>query len=531
MLKENILKKGRGFQSPFLLLCIPMLFVQVLAGGVTLITHGLNGNVRNWVTAMGRAITTNPNYLGTNSSILEMNLTLNNGKLSATTRKIAGSVNFNENVSGEIVVLLDWSTLADGIKFNTFEVAAAVTPYLTSTNFIADLRGHALAELPLHLIGHSRGGSLVCEISRVLGSNGIWVDHLTTLDPHPLNNDGFFNPIYFIVDAPAKTYENVLFHDNVFQDQSWPIYGESVAGAYVRELLDVSGGYSGLGGAHSDTHLWYHGTIDFALPAYDSEESITEAERQRWWTGEEAFGVLAGFHFSRIGGGNRMSTSRPAGVGTARVSEGFNQMWDFGAGTAQNRTVLAENSREWPNIIELKLEGGNVIAQGRSNSISVFIQPSQNSLTEPVLTILVDEDFNPWNGNERILKEIPLARNPTHQIGYGTVNFLVDGSNSTIGVHAILSRITGSGQTRYLYAKELLTVMSSDEPPLLTLTPGADASLGLEVNGQVGQRIVIEHSVDLAGWIPVRTNWLSEAKWTYVDAAFEQRRFYRAVLR
>jgi len=44
--------------------------------------------------------------------------------------------------------------------------------------------------------------------------------------------------------------------------------GESVAGAYVRQLTNLNGGYSS---SHSDAHLWYHGTIDWNTPASDTE--------------------------------------------------------------------------------------------------------------------------------------------------------------------------------------------------------------------------------------------------------------------
>jgi thioesterase domain-containing protein len=95
-----------------------------------------------------------------------------------------------------------------------------------------ELGGHAIAEFPLHLIGHSRGGSLICELSRQLGANGVWVDHVNTLDPHPLNDPAF--PLdaflYDAVDAPANTYQTVLYADNYWQDISSVIRGKAVSG-------------------------------------------------------------------------------------------------------------------------------------------------------------------------------------------------------------------------------------------------------------------------------------------------------------
>ena len=202
--------------------------------------------------------------------------------------------------TGEIIIKLDWSQLSDGNSYNTYQIAAAVLPAMLSTNFIPDLGGHALAEMPLHLIGHSRGGSLICELSRLLGTNGIWVDHLTTLDPHPLNNDGFTldKYLYSAVDAPCHTYQNVLFHDNYWEDLELFVYGEKVAGAYVRDLTSLNGGYSGTSAKHSNVHLWYHGTIALATPTSDTEASITSAQRATWWNGYEEEGTNAGFQYT-----------------------------------------------------------------------------------------------------------------------------------------------------------------------------------------------------------------------------------------
>src|ERR1051325_1169539 len=238
------------------LLCVVLIGTSVSntsrAAGVTIITHGLNGNVDDWVIAMADRMTDYDRFPGTNFSCYELYFTPTNSNYVLTWRRLGGSPPPVTD-SGEILVKLDWRQLAND-SYSTYDVAAAVMPRLLQTNFISEMNGHALAELPLHLVGHSRGGSLVCQLSRLLGTNGVWVDHLTTLDPHPLNNDGFFDFPYTVVDAPAHSYENVLFHDCYYQTLNVLFYGEPVAGAYVRQLSNLDGGYDCIAASHSDVH-------------------------------------------------------------------------------------------------------------------------------------------------------------------------------------------------------------------------------------------------------------------------------------
>ena len=229
------------------------------AAGVTIITHGLDGNADGWVTGMATEIPKYYRFPGTNYTFYKLYFYYNNGYY-LTWSRLGGSPP-SATDSGEIIVAFDWSQLADGSSYNTYQIASVMAQALTSTSFISELNGHALCELPIHLIGHSRGGSLMCETSRLVGTNGVWVDHLTTLDPHPLNNDGFvldFLSGNTAVDAPCKTYQNVLFHDNCWENIGYLVYGESVSGAYVRYLTDLSGGYENTSDehwAHSNAHL------------------------------------------------------------------------------------------------------------------------------------------------------------------------------------------------------------------------------------------------------------------------------------
>ena len=165
---------------------------------VTLITHGYAGNVTGWVSAMADAIdertidVDHPRYVMEVTDPHELG-----GSLDVTMAWQGGpGPAANSTANPEIIVLLDWSDVAGALFSSrvrsTSDVAVAVADAFATPDLIQNLTA-PLAELPLHLIGHSRGGSLVGAIAKELGKMGIWVDHVTTLDPHPV--DGVTDPL------------------------------------------------------------------------------------------------------------------------------------------------------------------------------------------------------------------------------------------------------------------------------------------------------------------------------------------------
>jgi hypothetical protein len=162
------------------------------AEGVTIITHGWNSDAGGWVTAMGQAIAARLAVSGSEATLYSVRMSRSgSGAITATLGPRTGPSPLSSDC-GEIVILLDWSSLGSypiGAT-GTGAIARSLAEILRSTTFLPDLQGHALAEQPLHGIGHSRGASLMCELAKALGDKGILVDHLTTLDPHPVSGDG-----------------------------------------------------------------------------------------------------------------------------------------------------------------------------------------------------------------------------------------------------------------------------------------------------------------------------------------------------
>jgi hypothetical protein len=518
---------------PLTALLLSILFrVPAHAGGVTLITHGYNSDVNSWVSAMAGRVPKYPGFPGTNYTTYTITLTTDGTSYFYQSSRSNSSPASTD--SGELIVKLDWSQMAGGssqYNISTYSVAQIAAFVLLQTNSIADLSGHALAEFPLHFIGHSRGGSLIAEISRLLGTNGVWVDHLTSLDPHPLHNDGNNEP-FVPTDASAKnTYANVLFADDYWQNMGDGLFtpnGEIVNGAYVRQLTNLSGGYSS---SHSDVHLWYHGTIDGTTPASDTGASITTTERQAWWVSNEQRGTNTGFEYSLLGGADRLSTTPPLGPGFPIPRDGYNQMWDFGAGLSLNRTALATNNGAWPTLIRLNRANTNQIVQGQSLPLQFFYQWARPATTNATISFYLDNDRNPLNTNASLIGRLTVP-GTSNGVNFGTTSYPLLATNASLGLHSVFALISGGGRSRFLYGPEPVLVVATPQPPTLDLTQISPGQFRLGVNGSPGQTISVLTSSNLQTWQGLTTNTLSTSRWVLTNnpPTGTMRAYFRATL-
>src|SRR3954466_8668751 len=92
-------------------LALVLLVLPIARGaGVTIITHGLNGNVDGWVTGMANAITNSSRFNPTNFTIYEMYFVPNGGGYLLTAARVSGNPPPTTG-AGEIVIRLDWRQL------------------------------------------------------------------------------------------------------------------------------------------------------------------------------------------------------------------------------------------------------------------------------------------------------------------------------------------------------------------------------------------------------------------------------------
>lgn len=458
--------------------------------GVTIITHGYNPSVSGtpaWLASMRDAI--NSNFLGGATNTGTITVSGSVGSLVATCSP--WNVDLASGSNGDIIILLDWSAVADHLTSHVTAqsvAAAVVDKIVTGQN-----GKRALAELPIHLIGHSRGGGLVCELARLLGERGVVVDHLTPLDPHPLTA-GDTQPVLPptpIIDTPAAIYQNVVFADVYYQTASSPV-GQYVTGAYNRRWTTaLAGGYHNntppydTYADHRNVLLMYQGSVNSANPLYNGEASMGATERAAWFNAYEVTGTNTGFIYSRmVGAGARTSTNTPVASSDA-VRAGLNNAPAFGGGGV--RSNLTWSAAVWPNVARLDvLTNGASVGSGTCQITIGSIQQLRyaylNYSNGCTVTLHVDTDRNPYNNNDVAIISTQVFASATGATYMQFTNNWNTAGLSTQATVYIYASVSDGARTRYFYAEPRVTLVSGG-PAGTNHPPVAGFGTALQFNG------------------------------------------------
>lgn len=279
----------------------------------TVITHGFSPDSKGvWIETMSEAILMRTGGVGT--------VYRYSGESGVLTElpELGG-----DGSSEHIILIFNWVPESDaaaiGPNWNYAQAAGdALNAVLRDPAYADGARGPQDLTLgrALHLIGHSRGTCVISEAIRRLALAGVPVDQMTTHDPHPVNGtlDARYNLNWG--DPVPTRWSNVAWADNYWRADGGGIFngldfdGIPLANVFNTQLSESTLNCCAYFFAHSDVHLWYHGTIDLSPTANDGEQAITAQMRSTWWPqGDDE----RGFFYSALGGG---WSERPA------ISEG-----------------------------------------------------------------------------------------------------------------------------------------------------------------------------------------------------------------
>ena len=510
----------------------------VHAGVTTLVTHGYNSGSSGWLLSLASAIEAYPrrHYLNGIQVATVYKLHFDSEGYPRTTKLWEPPGGNVSSGSGDIIIILDWNPYSgslfgsDGIS--TRVVGPVVADALLSPTLFQGL-GFAPARFPLHLVGHSRGGSLVCEISKRLGERNVVVDHLTLLDPHPLNNDGF-SDIPSPIDGTARSgvYENVLFCDSYYQVEGtlFTPNGTFVDGAYIRYLGSSSISTGGYGNPHSNAHLWYHGTVAMFFPlTSDTESSLNLETRRRWYAAYEGEGATAGYYYSKRGGGNRRDSFTPIDRFNGRPVGGLHGGWIGNLGIAGGgvRANLVRLGDVRGNIVDMRLTNllGEVVLAGSktfaiggpvhvayTNHMSGDLQCNLtylfNGVGTTTLEVGLDDDENWSNGVRKSASfSLPSTGGAPRTIQFSINDVLKTDGPGRYRIGAVIASPSGH---REFYSPEILLIL----PPLsMEWTPrnrDQGVLFDVTIRGLKGRRYALQRSEDLQRWENVATGNLSD---------------------
>lgn len=476
--------RNRQIAQPSLSRSPNVLEDRTLLSGVTLITHGfqLFTGYPEWVDLMGDAVSEKIGAMQGESSADVARYHIEVGDLpwlSNTIERQLGSATVDAAETGEVVVTIDWSDISSLVpEVPTSSVAESIAQTLQSA-FPAIGISQPLAQLPVHLIGHSRGASVMGALAEDLGQTGIWVDQVTFLDAHPIPFDwGELG----VIEVP----QNVVFADSYWRSDPNPadFDGETVDGAYDIELnfgfdetcdpslvcfLDEAG----YGHEHSDAHLWYHGTIDTT----DTSSDGTHVVPAGWYDGNMGPRDEIGFNYSRIGDGGRPSDGLSVDLGGQGVRE----------------PIVDHTNDRWPSLVNFRVvPDDRTIALGEALDVDFLRRDFDSHST---FSLFLDDDENPYNnspGQRQIGADASYASTGDQLI---STDYSVLLNGVDVGEYFVFGRISDQSRTRYVYATDKMNLTadpaslvdlfgSSAAAPSGTLRPGEQFNFAYQISNR-----------------------------------------------
>lgn len=279
-----------------------------------------------------------------------------------------------DSFQGEAVITLDWSAIASVGEITTNQLGKVVADFFLNEDWNL---ARQLLSSDIHLIGHSRGASLVGAIAENLGKEGIFVDQLTSLDARPILGDyGFFT-------IPKEVPANVIFADSYYRKFS-PL-SSSVAGTFQADLSDIvnNGAYVNIPplgefiGAHSNVHLWYQGTVKRTQLISDGAINDFDSQAAEWYTNYDQ--GSSGFQLS-------------SGLTNNRPISGITNTIPFLSGRGVRKPIIVAN--EHPTIF-IQDNPFLITTKGIPIPLSAQIIDNTKNVT---ITVGIDTDTNPYNG-------------------------------------------------------------------------------------------------------------------------------------
>ncbi len=430
---QNTVKKAKIIQNSY--------------SGVTIITHGYRANADGWVTNMAKAIR---DRMGLSAQELPIQkIIVKKGNNGLPYLPNADKIKL---YNGNAIVLIDWGDAAgtlDAIvnSVNTNEVAAAILSIFTKKSL----------ELPIHLIGHSRGGSLVSGISYKLGQRyGKWIDHITFIDPHPFKIALHDNDFDYNDNKIMHVWDNIIFADEYYNEYFTALLSKAdVHGrptleghAYKEELHHLGKKEDNAEWSiHARTHAYYHGTIDlYSSSDGDGIDDISDS----WYI--KGPRNKTGFNLSRI----NFEKQKKNPFTNIKYLQGLNykiKSYLYPSSLSKNnRTYILSSSKQTiPNIGIYNLNNKD-IKIGENVNISYYYQNKDKGNVE--VEFYLDDDRNPYNNSKY---QYLIA----HKDFTPTTSFINKGkiiwtpTLNDIGEHYLLAKITNTSiypeRTTYAY--------------------------------------------------------------------------------